>query len=80
MYIVVIFSKKKKKNYVKLGIKNMLGRNADLKCVGYAMQGVVRTSRDVVKCVIPMTTIVCSSVVRHWQRHRYLQRQTQRQS
>ena len=26
----------------------MLGRNADLKCVGYAMQGVVRTSRDVV--------------------------------
>lgn len=47
MYIVVIFSKKKK-NYVKLGIKNMLGRNADLKCVGYAMQGVVRTSRDVV--------------------------------
>ena len=47
MYIVVIFSKKKKK-LCKLGIKNMLGRNADLKCVGYAMQGVVRTSRDVV--------------------------------
>ena len=26
----------------------MLGRNADLKCVGYAMQGVVRTSRGLV--------------------------------